>query len=302
MLMTEPNSSRPWRLFDTSFIGDVADPDRAATPWSGHRWFAYDLVRWQQPTRLVELGTHWGCSFFAFAQAVMDGEIDAECHAVDTWEGDPDAGFYGPEVYESFTGIVSTWFDSVDIHVHRMTFDEALTAFEDQSIDLLHIDGFHEYESVRHDFETWLPKVAANGVVLFHDVNPESGYGSATYWKELRELYPGFDFSHNFGLGVLLPKGVSGRDFLFSDEFQTWRPYYQERAGSELGHRQYVDQARMIDERDQVIAHQTGMIDARDQAIAAQTRMIDERDEALASQARMIDERDQVIAELAGTN
>jgi FMN phosphatase YigB (HAD superfamily) len=294
--MIETDSPRSWRLFDTSFIGDVADPDRATTPWSGHRWFAYDLLRWLQPRRIVELGSHWGCSFFAFSQAVMEGELDTECHAVDTWEGDPDAGFYGPEVFESFSEIVRTWFSSVDIHIHQMTFDEALPQFADESVDLLHIDGYHSYEAVRHDFETWLPKLAPNGIVLFHDVNPSSGYGSATFWSHLREMHPGFDFPHNFGLGVLLPKGTEARDYLLSDAFMQWKAYYTEKAGNRLGHLQQLDHIRMIEERDQVMAKQTRMIEDRDQVLAAQTRMIKDRDQALAAQTRMIKDRDQALA------
>ncbi|MBG9732673.1 hypothetical protein ABD86_04640 [Paenibacillus alvei] len=53
----------------------------------------------------------------------------------------------------------------------KSTFDEALQNFEDDSIHLLHIDGFHEYEAIHHDYHTWLPKVAENGIVLFHDIS-----------------------------------------------------------------------------------------------------------------------------------
>ena len=46
-------------------------------------------------------------------------------------------------------------------HLIRSTFDEALANFGAGSIDLLHIDGRHFYDDVRHDFESWQPKLSS---------------------------------------------------------------------------------------------------------------------------------------------
>ena len=57
-------------------------------PWSGLRSFAYDYILAMRPKTIVELGSHYGCSSFAFLQAIKDGEIPASFFAIDTWAGD----------------------------------------------------------------------------------------------------------------------------------------------------------------------------------------------------------------------
>ena len=78
-----------WICHDPVFACDAVNPDLLEfSPWSGHRRFAYDYVRNVRPAVIAELGTFYGCSAFAFQQAILDGGLDTVFTAVDTWQGD----------------------------------------------------------------------------------------------------------------------------------------------------------------------------------------------------------------------
>jgi predicted O-methyltransferase YrrM len=183
---------------------------QAPNSWCGHLPFAAWLIKQQRPALLVELGTHTGNSYFTFCQAAQEEGIAVKCYAVDTWQGDEHAGIYGQEVFEQ-VHVHNQDFYSGFSRLLRMTFDDAANYFADGSIDLLHIDGLHTYEAVKHDFDTWLPKLAPGAIVLFHDINVrERGFGVWQLWDELKERYAEHhEFVHSHGLGVLRIGGAS---------------------------------------------------------------------------------------------
>ena len=175
----------------------------APSGWFQHIPFAFELMSRLRPKLFVELGVHYGVSYFAFCQAARFHNIPCSCYGVDSWTGDEHAGFYGDEVFNKVDQHNREQYQGFS-YLLKSDFDNSLSRFADKSIDLLHIDGFHTYEAVKKDFESWLPKMSDSSVVLFHDITlRERDFGVFQLWEELSALYPSFAFIHGYGLGVL---------------------------------------------------------------------------------------------------
>ena len=171
--------------------------------WLEHGPFAAWVVEATQPKLLVELGSHWGYSFFAFCQAVDSLGLETRCIAVDTWAGDEHAGFYDNSVFKYVETTANREYPAFTTLL-RKRFDEAVHDFADRSIDLLHIDGRHFYEDALEDFELYLPKVSDCGVVLIHDITErQEGFGVWQLWEEISARFPTFAFHHGHGLGIV---------------------------------------------------------------------------------------------------
>lgn len=189
-------------------------PERLVeSAWHEHIPFAMFLVDILEPEIIVELGTHTGVSYCAFCQAVSQLNLATRCYAIDTWRGDPHAGFYGPEVLASLRAHHDPLYGGFSTLL-QSTFEDALDHFGDGTISLLHIDAYHVYEAVKRDFNSWLPKMNRDGVVVFHDTNVrERDFGVRKFWDEIKSKHQHFEFLHGHGLGVLALGNVRSTDF-----------------------------------------------------------------------------------------
>ncbi|MBS3967994.1 MAG: class I SAM-dependent methyltransferase [Truepera sp.] len=279
--------------------------DSGAGPWVGHIPFAFWIIEQLRPRILVELGTYYGQSYFSLCQSVRANGLSTKCYAVDTWQGDEHGGFYGEEVFAHVEARNQREYHAFS-RLLRMRFDDALSSFSDGTIDLLHIDGLHTYEAVRHDFESWLPKLSSRGVVLFHDINVrERDFGVWRLWEELSTSYPHIEFEHSHGLGVLFvgklqPPGIIG---LLEEWSAPEGSYLIKNLFAKFGHLvsleyQTNDHNQGIAKRDSQLAHLNQAVAEYQEQLTTISHTLAEREEQVISLNQGIAERDSQLASL----
>ena len=130
---------------------------------------------------VVEIGSYKGRStaFLAAGCATKAGQDFV--HAVDHFVGssemlpggaNPTEGVDGETSYysEFHANLVQVGLKQrVITHIGKSTH---VAAFWDKPIRLLFIDGEHDYESVRADYDAWAPHVVRGGYICFHDYCP----------------------------------------------------------------------------------------------------------------------------------
>jgi predicted O-methyltransferase YrrM len=157
---------------------------------------------------IVEIGAWKGKSTIFLAKGSKAGN-NVKIHSID-----PHTGASEQKAVDS-----NIWtYPEFKTNIHALNVDDIIapivkTSAEaakewDMPIELLFIDGAHEYDLVKQDFELWVPHVIKNGMVLMHDTNPDISLpGPVRVCKEyLFDSGDFYDFKYRYSLAFARKK------------------------------------------------------------------------------------------------
>lgn len=126
----------------------------------------------------VEIGSWLGKSSLVISKG-LKGKTQPKLYCIDPFNGDADAAdkaMYGREISTLQRTLEETFLDNMRKHnvldvVRPMVgYSFEFAADFKEPIDLLFIDGNHDYTAVLQDYEQWSPLLKQSGWIAFHDV------------------------------------------------------------------------------------------------------------------------------------
>jgi hypothetical protein len=209
------------------------------SPRAGHLPFASDLIAALKPSLIVQLGVGQGDAYFGLCQLITENRLDCSVYGIEAWsikDAVPKSNGTRPNApaFDSVSRYNETNYRSFS-QLLRQNFEDAASRFENQSIDVLDIDGLQPYDALKRTLDLWMEKIHPSGLVLLHNISLRTGdSGAARLWNEVKSAVPHFAFRHANGLGILAKSfdGTAGIPFvsgLFSaqpEERNLIRRYY----------------------------------------------------------------------------
>ena len=146
---------------------------------------ALELFEQEQPRRVLEIGTARGGNFYLLSRAAAE---DATLVSLDL-PGGPFGGGYSTWKLPIYRRLVRPGQRPVFLRAnsHDVSSVEIVRRhLNQQPLDLAFIDGDHTYQGVKRDWELYSPLVRAGGLIAFHDIVENPGWGVNRLWNEVK--------------------------------------------------------------------------------------------------------------------
>ena len=126
---------------------------------------------------IVEIGSWKGRSTIALAMGLRDGGGSGRVSAIDPHTGEPDRLAPGPPVtVAEFNNNIERAGIEHKVELMLITSHLARPRFQQASVDVLFVDGSHQYDDVLQDIQEWQSSLKPGGVVAFNDPSAPGVY------------------------------------------------------------------------------------------------------------------------------
>ena len=123
------------------------------------------------PIRYLEIGAFYGANLISVANSYAS-HPDSQLYVIDPWVDYEDYPEYKGQqitIYDTFLQNIEQSGHSEKIIIKRGYSNEQLLLLEDDSFDIIYIDGNHEPEYVLEDAVLSFRKLKQNGIMIFDD-------------------------------------------------------------------------------------------------------------------------------------
>lgn len=120
---------------------------------------------------IIEIGAYKGKSTCYLAAGAQAGG-GAIVYSIDLWERAPWPQYADPAVHRAWEDNIGC-LGLVGKAIAICASSQEAAQLVDANVGLLWVDADHTYEGVRRDVELWSPKLALDGVMVFHDAATE---------------------------------------------------------------------------------------------------------------------------------
>lgn len=152
-----------------------------------------EIIRERNLKNICEIGSYKGGSLFLISQAAGKG---AKLISIDV-NYPMERQILNKQLVKPKQHVVTI---KGDTRMNK-TFLKVKRTFNEEPLDLLFIDGDHSIEGVKDDFEQYSQLVRKGGVIVFHDIHPDSyilsGKQTSSYvgdvpifWQQLKKDDP----------------------------------------------------------------------------------------------------------------
>lgn len=115
----------------------------------------------------IEIGSYAGES----AEILLGTGAFTQFYCIDPWEMnyDPKDSTGDACLLEAERVFDSKFANNPVVVKLKMKSSDAVTTFQDGTIDFIYIDGNHQYDFVKKDLEDYVPKIKVGGIIAGHD-------------------------------------------------------------------------------------------------------------------------------------